>query len=580
MSNFNIDNKLLPYVLLRNMETNQDRVASICQGTQNNYQCIRRKTGYISHLLNSNGVKRNDTIGIMLKRDHILIPAMLGCWAVGASFYPLDPTYPLGRLEQYTALARPSLIIADKDTREIAENLGCKVVEIDQQECNTWKHYCSFGKLDPQELAYILYTSGSTGTPKGVKISHESLANFMESLSDRLSLTENDISLAHSTVCFDVSILELLLPLYHGGATLIATTEQASDPSEIVALLRRSTFFHATPSFLRILTATGWKPHSGLSVLSGAEAISLPLAKSLNNAKKIWNLYGPTETTVYASAYEIKPEDTVISIGEPLNNVSFYVFDGKLNPSQEGELHIGGKGVCIGYCSGDNSKFITHPTTGERLYKTGDLVRKLNSKDIEWLGRSGSEIKVRGNRVAPKEIESILDQIDEIQMSLVKLSRFEERNEEYLVAYLVTRKNISKKEINSFLFNKLPPYMIPQFYVLIEKFPITTNGKVDRQKLPIPNRKNIISDSVLNLECKGGVHLNHLIINICDVMNEVVDMPYFTSTESFDDIGIDSLSIMISAQRLTEKLGFKVSSKIIKDSTSPFDLAKRIHTEN
>lgn len=572
----NAVNNLLPSVLWRNTEVYQSRKAIVCRDSSTSYDSLKHQMSYINAQLVLHGIGRGQTVGIMLNRGHALLPAMLGCWSVGACFYPLDPTYPLGRLEQYTSLANPSVIIADKETRVIAEKLKCKVIEIDDEALNSWKESCSFEMPLPQDIAYILYTSGSTGAPKGVKISQESLTNFMESISKRLSLTEIDVSLAHSTVCFDVSILELLLPLYRGGTTLITTVNQSSDPREIAKLLEDATFIHMTPSYLQIMVATGWKPHSSLTVLSGAEAIHPSLVKALKNAKAIWNLYGPTEATVYASSYKIEEEDTVIPIGTPFNDVRFYVLDENYKPCQVGELFIGGKAVCVGYCNGDESRFVNYPISNERLYQTGDMVRVLPSGDIEWLGRIGSEIKVRGNRVAPKEIETALEKIDIIDLSVVILSEFGERQYEALTAYLITNELISKSEIDETLALNLPQYMIPEFYVLVDELPLTPNGKVDRLALPKPCLGNILrnpEDETEGLETEAS---SDLVMIICDVISQVANVSSFSATERFEDFGISSVSIIISAQKLSVKLGRKVTSEIIRNSRTPVDLARKI----
>ncbi|MBL4829496.1 MAG: amino acid adenylation domain-containing protein [Aliivibrio sp.] len=572
----NMVNKLLPSVLWRNTDIYQSRKAIVCTGSTTSYHSLKRQSSYINALLAEYGIGRGHTVGIMLNRGHALVPAMLGCWSVGATFFPLDPTYPLGRLEQYTTLTNPSLIITDKETRILAEKLKCKVIEIDDEVLRRWEQICSFEIPLPNDLAYILFTSGSTGAPKGVKISHESLANFMESIAKRLSLTERDVSLAHSTVCFDVSILELLLPLYCGGIVLITTANQSSDPAEIAKLLEEATFIHATPSYLQIMVATGWKPHNRLTVLSGAEAIRPSLVKCLKNAKAVWNLYGPTEATVYASSYKIEENDTIIPIGLPFNNVSFHVLDDNHEPCKNGGLYIGGKGLCVGYCNEDESRFVNYPVSNERLYQTGDMVRMLPSGDIEWLGRSGSELKVRGNRVAPKEIETALEEIDVINLSIVILSEFEERQYEALTAYLITNQSISKREIVEKLTQKLPQYMIPECYILIDEFPITPNGKVDPLMLPKPCRNNILKNSDEKPDELEIEPSSELIMMVCDVFSQVANMSSFSATERFEDSGINSISIIIAAQKLSDKLGWKVTSEEIRNAQSPIDLARKI----
>ncbi|PKF80053.1 hypothetical protein CW749_10210 [Vibrio sp. vnigr-6D03] len=571
------ESKTFMSALWNKIVTHKDSDAIICNGQKTSYQSLYRQCSYINNLLSEQGNLHGQTVGIMLERGSVLVPAMLGCWSVGASFYPLDSDHPLERIQQYTSMANPLLIIADKTTVNVAKQLNCKVIEIDEVDLNTWEQECRIQFPEPHELAYILYTSGSTGTPKGVKISHRSLLNFMASMSERLTLTEKDTSLAHSTVCFDVSIFELLLPLYLGGTTLIATSDQASDPMAVSELLEEVTFIHATPSYLQILLATGWKPHENLNVFSGAEAIRPSLVKAMKGAKSIWNLYGPTEATIYASCYKIDQKDTVIPIGEPLENVNFYVIDTGGNYSEDGELYIGGHGVCLGYCSGDKASFIHHPETREVMYKTGDKVRKLPSGLYEWVGRSNSEIKVRGNRVAPKEIESVIEEVDAIDFSVVTLAESEVRDAQALTAYLTTNSPIEKRDMDEQLSSKLPQYMIPEHYIVLDEFPITANGKVDRKSLPKPNPNNILKSnkdflSDLEIELPGS-----LVSRICDIFGSVTNIPRFPSEKTFSELGVNSISFFIAAQKISSELNVKVTANQIKNSENIIDLAVKIN---
>ncbi|MYV72257.1 AMP-binding protein, partial [Streptomyces sp. SID2131] len=349
------------------------------------------------------------------------------------------------------------------------------------------------------DLAYTLFTSGSTGDPKGVEISHGALADFLTGIGGRLRVTADDTVLAHTTVAFDISLLELLLPLTVGATVVLASRETAADPYRLAELASGVSVAQATPSLWRLLLGTGWTPHAGLTVLSGGEALSPATAERLHEpARALWNLYGPTEATIWAAAHRVGSVGAFLPLGEPLPHMELHVLDEELNPcaaGSTGELYLSGTGLARGYAGRPDltrEVFVDHPATGTRLYRTGDEVRLHADGAVEWLGRTDAQVKVRGHRIEPAEIERVLERIDGVTAAVVVAARFEGRGEPRLTAYLVGDAVPGKSRLDALVAAALPAYMVPDAYVDLDVLPLTDNGKVARAKLPPPTRDSIL----------------------------------------------------------------------------------------
>ncbi|MEM6404493.1 MAG: amino acid adenylation domain-containing protein, partial [Cyanobacteria bacterium P01_D01_bin.116] len=387
-----------------------------------------------------------------------------------------------------------------------------------------------------ENLAYIIYTSGSTGKPKGVQILHSALVNCLESMQKKPGITSNDILLSVTTLSFDIAGLELYLPLITGARLIIASRETATDGTLLKESLadNQVTIMQATPATWRLLLTAGWKGNQQLKILCGGEALDKNIAEELlKRSKEVWNLYGPTEATIWSSVAQcrdvihnvsrIYQEDvtynvskihqkdviyyvsTNIPIGKPINNTQFYVLDDYLQPvpiGVPGQLYIGGAGLAKGYLNKPEltaEKFIEQlpitnyqlPITNyqlpiTKLYKTGDLVRYLPDGNLDYLGRIDYQVKLRGFRIELGEIESVLMQHPSVKQAVVTL--YKSNNDERLIAYIVPSSDVSQTDLRQFLQGKLPGYMIPSSYMMLEEFPLTPNRKVDRKALPNPEK--------------------------------------------------------------------------------------------
>ncbi|WP_236721488.1 amino acid adenylation domain-containing protein [Trichormus sp. NMC-1] len=355
-------------------------------------------------------------------------------------------------------------------------------------------------------LAYIIYTSGSTGKPKGVQIQHQGVVNFLTTMNQQPGLTAKDTLNAVTTISFDIAGLELYLPLIVGAKVIVVTGEIATDANRLLNQIQHSvvTVMQATPATWQMLLNAGLSTGKlNTKVLCGGEALTTQLANQLlATVSEVWNVYGPTETTIWSTVSKVEKTNAsggegLIPIGRPIANTQIYILDTYLQPVPigiAGELYIGGVGVARGYLNRPEltaERFISHPFNNQpeaRLYKTGDLARYLENGDIEYLGRIDNQVKIRGFRIELGEIESVLNQHSNLREAKV-ICREDIPGDKRLVAYIIPTSNKNSpsaisEQIREYLKQKLPNYMVPSAFVVLETFPLTPNGKIDHRALP------------------------------------------------------------------------------------------------
>ena len=353
---------------------------------------------------------------------------------------------------------------------------------------------------DPENLAYIIYTSGSTGKPKGVKISHLSAVDFLLSMQKEPGITDRDILLAAASPSFDISVLELFLPLIVGASIVIADQETVTDGKALLNLIRSSkvTIMQATPVSWRMLFAAGLNQPLPLKVLCGAEKMTPDLARQLCSiSDSVWNLYGPTETTVWSTCERVKP-NVPVTAGRPIANNRIYILDDNRQPvpvGVAGELYIGGAGVARGFLNRPElteKHFLPDPFVNAtpqepdpRIYKTGDLGRFLPDGAIELLGRNDFQVKIRGFRIELGEIEAALAEIEGIKETVVMACQ-DSSGDKRLVAYYTGSEELDAESLRTSLASVLPGHMVPAAYVRLPAMPLTPTRKIDRKALPAP----------------------------------------------------------------------------------------------
>ena len=468
------------------------------------YQALNQRANQLAHHLQTLGVQPNVLVGVCMERSLDLIVGLLAILKAGGAYVPLDPAYPQERIAFMLEDAQVKVLLTQESLLEkLPDHSAIEVcVDRDWEAIATASSENPQSLVQPNDLAYILYTSGSTGKPKGVQIEHRSIVNLLTFMRQQPGLTEQDILLAVTTISFDIVAVELYLPLIVGARTVMVSRCVASDAAKLVKTLARSqaTFMQATPATWRLLLAAGWQGNPNLRIVCCGEALSRDLANCLlDRCHTLWNMYGPTETTIYSTLHQVKPEGSLVPIGHPVANTQIHLLapkDEKLVPvpvGVPGELYIGGDGLARAYLNRPEltaERFVEYDAGDRqiRLYKTGDLARYLPDGTIEYLGRLDHQVKIRGFRIELGEIETALSQHPNVRESIV-VAR-EDQGNQRLVAYVVSRhlKGTTHlvPELRAFLKRKLPEFMVPSAFVMMDSLPITPNGKVDRRALPAP----------------------------------------------------------------------------------------------
>jgi amino acid adenylation domain-containing protein len=431
-------------------EQTPEAVALVFEGEHLTYRELNARANRLAHSLQDLGVGPEVLVGICLERSVDMVVALLGVLKAGGAYVPLDPAYPQERLAFMIADAGVPVVLTQQALAAGLSGQGAWVlcVDTDAEAIAQQSEDNPFPLAGSDHLAYVIYTSGSTGRPKGVEITHGSVVNFLISMRRRPGLSERDILLAVTTLSFDIAALELFLPLSVGARVELARREVAQDGARLAENLAVSgaTAMQATPATWRLLLESGWSGNPGLKILCGGEPLTPELAQQLlARGASVWNLYGPTETTIWSTVHQVDGRDGPVPIGRPIANTQVYVVDNRGQPvpvGVKGELLIGGAGVARGYRGRREltaEKFIPDPFRGRpgaRLYRTGDLARWLPGGELECLGRVDHQVKVRGFRIEPGEIEIALRQHPSVLHAAVA-AREEDSGDKRLVAYVV-----------------------------------------------------------------------------------------------------------------------------------------------
>ncbi|WP_166924923.1 non-ribosomal peptide synthetase [Flavobacterium poyangense] len=530
------------------------------------------------HLLSVYGQEDKTPIAVLLGRSADMVAVLLGILKTGRSYIPLDPNFPKDRLEYIIDNSQSQTLIYEKQYRLSSSDAVTKLALEDLLEVIKEYEGVVSEIISPKDTAYIIYTSGSTGNPKGVEIGHQSLVNFLTSMQSGLKFSATDILFSVTTYSFDISILEFFTPLLSGAVLYVAQQQVLSDAHLVVEKIEeiQPTIIQATPSFYQMLFNADWKGNKNLKVLCGGDLLSESLAdKLVQHSLEVWNMYGPTETTIWSSMKKIEVPGDASNIGSPIHNTQFHILDAFLNPLPigfTGTIYIAGDGLAKGYYKNEaltKSKFITNPfQEGTLLYETGD-VGKWNAKgEIEFLGRNDNQVKIRGYRIELGDIENAILQYSEALKEVV-VGVKEVNSEKALVAYLVGTQEVDKTELRTFLQKKLPEYMIPGFYLTLEAFPLTPNGKINRKGLPDISEHDIVKREYI---APRNATEESLVV----VWQEMLNVEKIGIVDDFFALGGHSLVMAQVINRIQKQLGQTVSFTAFFENPTVGGLSERL----
>lgn len=443
-----------------------------------------------------------DIVAVALERTPSLLVALLAVLKCGAAYLPLDPAYPSERLEFMLSDSAARLLLTSAGgLPALAGGPPRLLLDEALAAATTLAGTAPTLLTSPDDLCYVLYTSGSTGQPKGVAITHRNVVNFLASMQRAPGITAADKLLAITTISFDIAGLELFLPLVSGATVVLADAYSARDGRALLHLLEAEqiTMLQATPSTWQLLLAAGWEKPLPLVALCGGEPLSLALARNLQaKCLALWNMYGPTETTIWSAVQRIEPNAVVITVGRPIANTQLYVLDAQgepVVPGAAGELYIGGLGVARGYWQRPTltaERFVADPFTSETratMYRTGDAAVLLANGEVQLQGRLDEQLKLRGHRIEPGEIEAHLTRLDGIRQAVV-VAQERTAGDERLVAYLVLAGPAASEALAArraswqlALHAHLPTYLVPSEFIVLDALPLLPNGKTDRPAL-------------------------------------------------------------------------------------------------
>ena len=569
-----------PDLFQRQVSRTPHEIALVSGHESLTYAELNARANRLAHHLIADGAGPGVIVGVRVERSIEMVIALLAVLKSGAAYLPLDPQFPAARLEAMVADAMPAIVLHSRAAISASQNMPAH----DPTDADR------IAPLHPRDAAYVIYTSGSTGKPKGVVIEHAALSVFLDAMQDVAAFTPGHRHVAVTTMAFDISIVEFFLPLCHGARVILAATDEARDPAALASLIRRSAAdsLQATPSHWELLLQHDPASLHALRIFAGGEALPAELARALRaHGSDVVNLYGPTEATVWASARTVIADDIAentsgaVSLGTPLANYRMYVLDSGLQPTVNnvaGELYIGGEGLARGYRGRPAltaERFVADPyasVSGARMYRTGDLARRRADGTIDFLGRTDSQVKIRGFRIEPAEIEAALTSMPDVAQAAV-IAR-----DQQLVAYLVLTSNLlpsargegarraDEGSLRTALAERLPDYMIPNAFVVLDALPLTPNRKLDRRALPAPERQSGTFRPARTPQEQV----------LCDLFADVLSLDRVGIDDDFFDLGGHSVLATRLISRARTILGIDLPIRALFDAPTVARLSERI----
>ncbi|MDM9379445.1 amino acid adenylation domain-containing protein [Chlorogloeopsis sp. ULAP01] len=488
-------NKCIHHLFEEQVEKTPDAIALIFDNQKLTYRDLNNRANQLAHYLQELGVKPEVIVGVCMKRSPEMVIALLAILKAGGAYVPLDPAYPQERLTFMLKDSQAKVMLTQTHLVELFDKLNLHIVctDRDLQLLSQQSAENLFSEVKTHHLAYVIYTSGSTGIPKGVAIEHQSCVALLTW--SREVFTDNDLAgvLASTSICFDLSVFELFVPLSWGGKVILV-----ENALHLPSLATEVSLVNTVPSIIAELLQLDGIPSCVRTVNLAGEPLQNQLVQQIyqnHHIQKVFNLYGPSEDTTYSTFTQVN-RDEKVTIGRPIANTQIYLLDSNLQPvpiGVPGEIYLGGAGLARGYLNRPEltkEKFISSPFSNKlesRLYKTGDLARYLPDGNLEYLGRIDHQVKIRGFRIELGEIENALLKHPVVR-EVVVLAREDKQGDKQLVAYIVAlpEQIPTVNELRTYLKKLLPEYMVPSVFIFLDTLPLLPNGKVDRRALPVP----------------------------------------------------------------------------------------------
>ena len=576
------------------VEKTPDSIAVVFKEQQLTYQELNYQANKTAHYLQSLGVKPEMLVGICVERSLEMIVGMLGILKAGGAYVPLDPTYPTERLRFMLSDSQVQVLLTQQKFFEGFTGSGAKVICLDTGSESINQH-CQdnpTSNVTTDNLAYVIYTSGSTGKPKGVAVPHRAV-NRLVCNTNYVQLESCDRVAQASNTSFDAATFEIWGSLLHGARLVIIPQNVVLSPQHFAACIREqeiSVLFLTTALFNQLASVVPQALKNLRHLLFGGEAVDPKSVKAVlknGSPQRLLHVYGPTESTTFSSWYlvqDIPEETTNVPIGRPISNTQIYLLDSKLQPvpvGTPGELYIGGDGLARGYLNArelTEEKFIPNPfeeTGSRKLYKSGDLARFLPDGNIEFLGRVDNQVKIRGFRIELGEIEALLGQHPDVRQAVVIAREdipgdtcTERSRSKRLVAYIVlNQKREAATTLKCFLQAKLPNYMVPAVFVILDSLPLTPNGKVDRRALPAPDRTRPALEEIF------VAPRNPIEETLASIWSELLGLEQIGVNDNFFQLGGHSLIATQMFSRVREVFPVELSFHHIFDNPTVASLA-------
>lgn len=556
------------------------------------YQELDHYANQLAHYLQTLGVCPDTRVGVCMERSTDVFVAILGILKAGGAYVPLDPAYPLERLAFMVTDSQARIVLTQHALQTPLSIGGTQAVCLDRD----WAVIASYPTTPPPEritavnLAYIIYTSGSTGQPKGVSVTHQ---NLIHSTLARLAYYQEPIQrfLLLSSLAFDSSLAGVFGSLCGGGTLYLPTSEQQRDVKQLINFITKYSITHTLclPALYALMLAESDPPQltSLNTVIVAGEACTPELVQQHQHQlpqSKLFNEYGPTEATVWSSVYACQVDEVIkagtVPIGKPIPNMKLYILDNQLQPvpiGVAGELYIAGIGLARGYHQRPGAtaeKFLPHPFSrqpGDRLYKTGDLVRYQSDGQIQFLGRVDHQMKIRGFRIEIREIEIVLEQHPQVQQAVVVVHE-SKQGERKLTGYVTytEAQPVSQLQLRSFLQHRLPAYMIPAHFVCLPALPLLPNGKVNRRALPPPDRTNRQGSDI------AAPPQTVIEQKLHNIWTELLEQKQIGIYDNFFELGGHSLLATQLASRICRTFQLELPLKAIFETPTIAGLAESI----